>query len=120
MKISRLLLTVFLCSPLFVFGGISGKYKIEGNDAQYGRYTGTAVIVKENSTYIAHYVYSDGGTLVATGLRKGDQLSFVYSAESGCGVQVYQMKGCTLKGPWADFGGGDTGYEKLTKIRHHS
>jgi hypothetical protein len=120
MKVSGVVFAASLCFSAFGFGGIAGTYKIKGYDPQSGNYTGRAVISERDSVYTGTFTYSGGGVSTLTGVRKGDEVSFVYQFNDGLyGVQVYRISGHTLKGPWVEFGGGNKGWERLTKIRHH-
>ena len=120
MKVSGIVLAASFCFCALGFGGIAGTYKIKGYGPQSGHYTGSAVISERDSIYTATYTYSGGGVSTLTGVRTGDKISFVYQFDEGLyGVQVYRIKGRSLKGPWVEFGGGSKGWESLTKIRHH-
>ena len=119
MKIASIVFATSLCLSAFGFGGISGTYRVKGYDPQSGHYTGRAVISERDGVYTATYTYSGGSITVSTGVREGDEVWFAYLMDEFLyGVQVYRIKGRSLKGPWAEFGGGNKGWEKLTKVHH--
>ena len=118
MKLRNALLSLLFILPVTMFASISGTYKVEGFDpSTQSKYTGTVVIQKRGQTYSAIWTFPSGNEDIATGVRKGDHISFVFQEHptNDFGVQQYEIDGDILKGPWARFGINQKGFEKIQK-----
>lgn len=106
--------------PIYMFANIAGTYDVSGFDpATNKKYTGIVVIEKVGQVYIANWVFSDGSNDIGTGVLNDDSLAFDFHEISAGdnGVQLYEIDGHTLSGPWARFGTTQTGFEKLKKLK---
>lgn len=118
MKLNAFLLGICFFAPVFAFPGISGKYRVYGNQPG-GSYKSTLVIERSGSIYHATWTNEDKTTETGTGVRKGDTLSFVFQKNStgAYGTQIYKISKDGIKGPWAWYGSTWTGVEKLRRIK---
>ncbi|WP_068469244.1 hypothetical protein [Candidatus Protochlamydia phocaeensis] len=110
----------FLFPYMCLQADLSGAYEVSGFDPFLGqRYTGVAILEKQEETYAIYWTFSDGTYNVGTGVRDGDQISFIFRGVEDpnyLGVQVYEFKRGRLKGPWTLLGSSVVGIEKLKKI----
>lgn len=120
MKLKNFLAFSFLALPIYAFAHFTGTYEVSGfNPFTNSHYTGQVVITKnDDHVYTATWTFDGGGSDVGTGVRKGDDLAFVFEEGSSgvFGVQLYDFDGHHAKGPWTFFGGTAEGHEKLKKI----
>lgn len=97
---------------------IEGAYTISGQDPyEKAPYTGTAVITKEGDVYQGQWSFDDKEKYVGTGLKNGNEVSFIFQKDDKTlsGVQVYKIDGTTLSGPWVLLGKSLIGTEKMQK-----
>lgn len=108
--------------PIFALqASLLGTYNVKGYDPiLYEHYTGTLVITIEDGIYCGEWSFNDGGGAAkGVGLLKCNQLSFVFigSGIKTTGLQVFQVKGDTLKGPWINFEVYQIGHETAKKVK---
>lgn len=120
MSLRTSLLAILFALPMFAFAcaEIPGTYKVVGVDPVSGPYTATLVIQKEGSVFTAHWKFSETSSDEATGVRRGDCLSFVFNenGSSSFGTQLYKIKDETLQGPWVRFGATSKGVETAFRV----
>lgn len=114
-------LMLLLLPCVYLQAKISGTYKVRGvNPFTHHKYRGVVTIERHGETYNALWTFSDGTHDAGTGLRQGNQISFVFTSpdvpDSISGVQVYEIKANCLKGPWTVLGADKAGFESLNKI----
>lgn len=110
--------------PVTMFASIVGTYEVNGFDPETNaEYTGQVIIEKrhgKHDVYVATWTFSDGSTDTASGVLKGDFVSFVFNetTSSVYGTQLYKIEDHEkiLKGPWVRFGAVKKGFEKIHKI----
>lgn len=114
--------SLFILLPFISLNaGIAGSYSVAGFDPSVHQpYTGTLEIVQNGETYTGNWTFNDGTHETGTGIRKDDQLSFVFQGvedpTGDIGVQVYELRHDHDKGPWANLGSSVTGFESIKKI----
>lgn len=131
-------LSLLLVPYMGLHAKITGCYSVFGfNPYSQQFYSGTIEIERDGETYQALWTFENGSQERGTGVRKDDQISFVFqgvedsSSNSGVegigqpdfediGVQVYKIRCNVLKGPWAFLGGNLEGVEILRRIRCES
>lgn len=125
MSLRAILLSTLFVLPVTLFAGITGTYKVSGvSPATHEKYKGTVVISQSGHVYNAIWTFSGGNTDTGTGVRKDNFISFVFvegqpavsTLAINSGVQIYEIEGKTLKGPWVRINGTRRGFEKITKI----
>lgn len=97
---------------------VEGTYNVSGQDPyEKAPYTGTAVITKNKDVYQGQWSFDDGEKYVGTGLKSGDEVSFIFQKEDKTlsGVQIYKIDGATLSGSWVLLGKSLIGTEKMQK-----
>lgn len=115
----------FLIPCASLLAGISGTYNIKGFDPNIpGNYTGTVEITsnKESGVFHAVWTFNDVPDQdIGTGLKVGDELSFVFENPSTSGVQVYKIHNNShLRGPWVNAGSDLVGREEITRVDNSS
>lgn len=122
MNLRSIFVSVFFLFPIYMFANITGTYEVVGFDPLTGDYTGTLVITKQDDIYTSFWDFSGGSTAVGTGVREGDDISFVFDEDGGAsfGVQLYEINCHTLFGPWVRFEAVESGFETSTKISNHT
>lgn len=121
---------IALLSSVLSFAGayahVTGTYDVHGNnDANTAPYTATLVVTESDDVYTATWTYSDNSQESGTGVRKGDDIAFVFVEvpDNGSnGVQLYEIHHDKLNGPWAIVSGSTvtTGWEVAVKQQHSS
>lgn len=123
MRLRTIFSTILFLLPFYLSAHITGTYELNGFDPDTNQsYTGTVVIERQRAIYTATWTFDGGNTDIGTGVRKDDSISFVFleSNSNTAGVQLYEIDGHTLKGPWARFGATRRGFEKLKKVERPS
>lgn len=104
---------------------LEGVYSIVGKEGDLD-YTGSAVIRRVGSGYVMQtittYLDPQGephafGSLVAVGLRDGDNMAFSWSVGKTIGATMFKVeKGGALSGRWISLPGGEVRTERLERI----
>lgn len=120
MKLCTIIAAVVL-APVYMFAGIAGTYEVvgEGPDSLI-EYNATLVIEKNDSVYTAVWTYPNGTSDIGTGVRKDDSIAFVFNENnsSSFGVQLYEIHGHVLTGPWVRYGATESGHETAERVHH--
>lgn len=122
----KILLTSLLStiSTICLYAGIEGEYKIKGYDPNVPEYySGFAEITKDGDVYTVHSRYNDGSHEHGTGIRKGNQISFVTQRVENPTPATTAVTVCKItsdpihiKSSWIYLGGNLIGKERLHKI----
>lgn len=121
MKLCTIIAAVLL-SPVCMFASITGSYEVVGvSPESLFEYNANLEIERNDSVYTAVWTFPDGSSDIGTGVRQDDGIAFVFNENnsSSFGVQLYEIRGDVLSGPWVRFGATESGYETAEKVSHH-
>ena len=118
----RTIFAAVLFIPVYMFASIAGTYEVAGVDPlSFSKYNATLVIEKNDSGYSAHWAFPDGSFDNGTGVRHDNSIAFVFNENnsSSFGVQLYEIHGDLLKGPWVRYQAAQSGYEIAQKMHNN-
>ena len=119
MKLGTIFSSLLLAIPLYISAGIPGIYEAHGySETTHTPYIAEVAIIKTGELYLFTWTYPDSSFETGTGVRKDDSIAVVWK-EGGLddyGVQLYEIEGSHLKGPWAYFDQSSEGFERLRKL----
>ena len=125
MKILKLAVWSLFLPLSSLLADITGTYHVHGgNSTDNTSYTGVLVIEKTGQVFTASWTLSDGSS-TGTGVRKGNHLAIEFEGVNSVnqpliGVQLYEIDGNTLEGPWAISGEISRGFEVAKKTKDSS
>jgi hypothetical protein len=108
---------------LSLHAAVEGNYTFSGWDPYANlSYKGTSTITQDKGdVYQAVWNFEDGEKYKGTGIKTGDQISFMFTRLTGpngedpFGVQVYKIQENTLLGSWVLLEKSLVGNEKMEK-----